>query len=182
MDFPGVGELEVIPNGDAVLFADMLGIGATVRETTRCTFRWPGHSAIWYPLAKLGFLDDRPVPGVPGDLSPRDFLVRHLGPRLQYSSQDRDLVVMRVIASGLRGGRRVRLVYDLLDQRDLSTGFLAMTRTVGFSVSIAAQMVAAGEIGRRGVLSAVHDIPPAAFLGRLRERGIRIEEREEILA
>jgi lysine 6-dehydrogenase len=54
-----------------------------------------------------------------------------------------------------------------------------MNRTVGFTASIAAMMVATGEITGRGVLSAVRDIPPRAFLDRLAARGVVIDEREE---
>jgi len=179
VDFPGVGRLEVIPNGDAITFAELLGVMPGIRATSRCTYRWPGHSALWYNLAQLGFLDDHPVPGLGGALSPRDFLVHHLGPRLQYGPGEKDLVVMRVVVGGTRGGEHIRLTYDLVDERDLATGFLAMTRTVGFSVSMVAQMVASGEISARGVLTAVRHIPPERFLAGLQERGVVITASEE---
>jgi saccharopine dehydrogenase-like NADP-dependent oxidoreductase len=178
VDFPGIGELEVIPNGDAITFAELLGVLPGMRETSRCTYRWPGHSALWYNLAQLGFLDDQPVPGLGGGISPRDFLVHHLGPRLQYGPGERDLVVMRVVVGGMRDGHRVRLTYDLVDERDLGTGFLAMTRTVGFSASIVAQMVASGAISAHGVLTAVKHIPPERFVTGLQERGVVITARE----
>jgi saccharopine dehydrogenase-like NADP-dependent oxidoreductase len=179
LDFPGVGRLELIPNGDARHFVELLGLGRQVTDASRATFRWPGHSAFWKAMTDLGFLSE--APGLAGGPSPREFMVRHLEPRLQYAPGERDLVVMRVVVGGLAGGRRVRLTYDLVDQRDLSTGFLAMNRTVGFAASIAAGMVARGEIARRGVLAAVRDIPREAFLERLAERGIVIEERREEL-
>ncbi len=176
MEFPGLGELEVIPNGDAVVFAELLGIGGSVRNTTRCTYRWPGHAALWHTLTKLGLLEERPVPGLPGPVTPREFVLRHFGPRLAYAADERDLVVMRVVAGGRKDGRRTSLTFDLLDRRDLETGFLAMTRTVGFTASIVAQMVARGEISRRGLLTAVRDIPAERFLAELRGRGILITE------
>ncbi len=176
VDFPGVGNLEVIPNGDAVVFADLLGIGGSVRNTTRCTYRWPGHSALWHTFARLGLLSEEPVAGLPEEVTPREFMLRHFAPRLAYTEGERDLVVMRVVAGGVKAGRRIRLTFDLLDRRDLATGFLAMTRTVGFSASIVAQMVGRGEIRRRGLLTAVRDIPAERFLDQLRSRGVQFTE------
>ena len=176
VDFPGVGRLEVIPNGDALVFTDLLGVTATVRDTTRGTYRWPGHSAFWRALTELGFLSDEPVPGLSGGVSPREFLNKHLAPRLGYGPYQRDMVVMRVVVGGLRSGRRLRLVYELVDRRDLSTGFTAMSRTVGFAASIVAQMVAGGEVHGAGLLTAVRDIPPRPFLDRLGRRGITVRE------
>jgi len=185
IDFPGVGRLESIPNGDAVHFVEMLGLGGQVRDSSRRTFRWPGHSEFWKALTDLGFLSEEPVGGLDlargGGVSPREFMLRHLEPRLQYGPEERDLVVMRVIAGGERGGSRVRLTYDLVDRRDLATGFMGMNRTVGFAASIAAMMVATGEIYTRGLLSAVRDIPQQRFLEQLAARGVVISERVEPL-
>ncbi len=179
MDFPGFGPVEVIPNGDAELYARLLGIAETVRHTTRCTLRWPGHAALWKPLIDLGFVEETAVPGLPGGISPRGFMVHHLGPRLQYGPGERDLVLMLVIVAGLRDGRPVKHTYELVDKRDLATGFLAMTRTVGFAASVVAQMVGAGEISKPGVLTAVKDIAAGRFLDEIRRRGVEIQETVE---
>ena len=42
--FPGIGELEGVPNGDAVFYTDILGITDTIEETTRYALRWPGRT------------------------------------------------------------------------------------------------------------------------------------------
>jgi saccharopine dehydrogenase-like NADP-dependent oxidoreductase len=174
--FPGFGELEVIPNGDALVFAEKMGVTGTLRNSTRCSYRWPGHSEFWHKLTALGFLEETPVPGLPGNVTPQDFLVRHLGPRLQYGPGERDAVIMRTIVGGIKDGRPLEITSELVDYRDLGTGFLAMNRTVGFAASIVAMMVARGEISARGVLTAVRDIPPQRFLDEIRRRGIEIRE------
>ncbi len=176
---PGVGKLESILNGDAMEFAEQLGVARALRNTTRSTLRWPGHSYLWKTFYDLGFLSDEPVPGLGGGVTPHEFMVHHLGPRLQYGPQERDMVVMRTIVGGVKGGEPARLTFDLVDSRDLATGFMAMNRTVGFSVSICAQMLARGEIKGRGLLQAVRDIPPRRFLDELRKRGITITETME---
>lgn len=176
LDFPSVGQLEAILNGDAVVFAERLGLLGKLKNTTRYSLRWPGHSQLWLGLSRLGFLSDEPVPGMAGGVTPHQFMVKHLAPRLQYGAKERDLVVMRNTIIGERDGDRLVLEYDLLDVRDPHTGLFAMNRTVGFTASIAAQMVGRKEITKTGVLSPVVDVPYIPFLDALRERGIEIRE------
>jgi saccharopine dehydrogenase-like NADP-dependent oxidoreductase len=181
IDFPGVGPLELIPNGDAVSFAASLGLGRTLRDTTRCTMRWPGHAALWRPWIALKFLSDEPVKGLPFDLTPHQFMVKHLEPQLQYRDDERDIVAMRVVVEGRRDGRAMRITYDMLDTRDLQTGLFAMNRTTGFSVSVIGQMVGGGDISRKGLLTPLRDVPYRRFIDELSRRGITIGEKIEFI-
>jgi lysine 6-dehydrogenase len=179
IDVPGVGELELILNGDAVTFAEVMGLSKSLRNATRCTLRWPGHGALWKALLDLNFLSDEPVKGLPFEITPYRFMVNHLEPQLQYKEGERDWVVLRTIVAGRKGGRRLKITYDLFDMRDLETGLFAMNRTVGYTASIVAQMIAGGEIKSMGLLTAIRDIPCTRFLDEIRKRGIRITERVE---
>lgn len=176
IEFPDVGQLEAILNGDAIVFAKQLGLLGQLRNTTRCSLRWPGHSQLWLELSRLGLLSDEPVPGLPGGITPHQFMVRHLGPKLQYGRNERDLVVMRNTVIGRRGSEPVELQYDMVDVRDPETGLFAMNRTVGFTASIAAQMIGRGEIPGLGILSPVVDVPSGSFLRALGQRGIEVRE------
>jgi saccharopine dehydrogenase-like NADP-dependent oxidoreductase len=49
-----------------------------------------------------------------------------------------------------------------------------MGRTVGFTASIGAQMIASGRIAKRGVLSPLGDVPYEAFTRELRKRVIEV--------
>ncbi|MGD9313262.1 MAG: saccharopine dehydrogenase C-terminal domain-containing protein, partial [Desulfobacterales bacterium] len=66
IEFPELGTLEAIPNGDAVRYAKLMKIADTLRETGRYALRWPGWCAFWAPLKKFGFLSDAPIKGLPG--------------------------------------------------------------------------------------------------------------------
>ncbi len=175
----GVGTLEAYPNGDVTGYLEAMGVAGSVRRAARYTARWPGHSAFWRVMAQLGFLADEPVDVEGALVHPRAFLRSLLEPQLQYREDERDLVFLRVEARGLKDGRPLRVVYQVVDWRDLETGMLAMQRTVGFSASIGAQMIGRGEIRKRGVLSPVTDLPGRAFLAKLAERGIRVQRWEE---
>ena len=168
------GLLEAAPNGDAAKYASRFGIADTAVEVGRYTLRWPGHAAVWRQLSALGFLETEPVSQL-GDVTPRDFMVAHLGPRLQYAADQRDAVILRVEAEGA-GGPADGLKMDLIDFRDLETGLFAMNRTVGFAASIAAQMIATGAIAGHGLLSPITDVPWPTFVSELERRGITIVE------
>jgi lysine 6-dehydrogenase len=174
-EFPGVGMLEAFPNGDAITFCEHLGIMDTVRSASRRTLRWEGHCEIWRNFVELGFLNDTPVPGLEG-ITPIRFMEKHLEPQLQYTKDERDIVAMRTIIKGEKNGVNKTLIFDLVDKRDLETGLFAMNRTVGFTISIAAQMIAGNQITKRGQLTAVRDIPYLPMLDELKSRGIEIKE------
>jgi len=82
------------------------------------------------------------------------------------------IVIVEVV--GRTGQERKRLRYTLVDMLDPATGFSAMSRAVGFSTSIAAQMIGSGKITKRGLLSPITDVPYAAMVEELGKRGVKI--------
>ena len=178
ISYPGLGDLEAIPNGDAVFYTDSLGLTGKIRRTGRYSLRWPGWCEFWRPLKRLGFLDDRPLDNLPGGISPRKFMVHLLEPRLQYRDSEKDLAVMVNVFEGVKDGRRKRLTTRLLIERDLSTGLMAMSLGVGYTTSIVAQMIGRGEISASGLLSPVDGVPAQSFFRELEKRNILIEEEE----
>ncbi|TET74537.1 MAG: hypothetical protein E3J42_04995 [Dehalococcoidia bacterium] len=175
----GIGELEAIPNGDALRYVDLFGLGVSLKAMGRFSLRWPGHCAFWKKLVGLGFLNDEPILVGSLEVAPREFLHSLLEPQLQYGDNERDVVFIRIDARGLKAGKSTRIVYDLTDYRDLSTGLMAMNRTVGFTASIGAQMIVHGDIKRRGVLSPARDVDGDVLFGELRKFGVRISRSEE---
>jgi lysine 6-dehydrogenase len=172
--FPGVGPLEAYPNGDALHYRELYGLGPGLRDLGRFTLRWPGHCAFWRTMAATGFLRDEPVEvdGVP--VAPRAFTARRLEPQLQYADGERDLALLRVTAWGRKAGAPRTVTYDLVDRRDLRTGLFAMNRTVGYTASIGAQLLLRGELAGSGLLSPAKDVEPARFFAALRARGMEL--------
>jgi len=66
----------------------------------------------------------------------------------------------------------------MLDYGDLDTGLTAMSRTVGFPASIAAQMIVGGAITKRGLLSPACDVPYNEFFTELKRRGIFVRQEQ----
>lgn len=140
----------------------------------RYVLRWPGHCAFWKTLVDLHFLDDEPVMVDGMAVDRKRFLAGLIEPQIQYGADERDVVVVRIEVAGRKDGERRRIIYQVIDWRDLETGFTAMNRTVGYTASIGAQMIGTGKIAERGVLSPVNDIPYQPFAQELAKRDIRI--------
>jgi lysine 6-dehydrogenase len=175
VEIEGLGRLEAFPNGDALQYADLLGIDRSgLRNLGRYVLRWPGHCAFWKTLVDLHLLDDEPVmvDGVAVDR--KRFLASAIEPHIQYHDDERDVVIVRIDVKGSKGSEKKRIIHQVIDRRDLRTGFTAMSRTVGYTTSIGALMIGTGAITKRGVLSPVKDIPYGPFVQELERRDIQI--------
>lgn len=147
--------LECFPNGDGVHYAELLGIRHSVREMGRYTCRLPGHCSFWDTLVKCGFLDGEPLESGGTRMAPMQFTASLLGSQrqFQYADDEEDMALIRVDAGGLRRGRPFRVIYQLLDKRDPKTGLTAMQRTVGFTMSLGAQLILEGKLPGPGLLT-----------------------------
>ncbi len=173
----GVGELEAYPNGDSIKLAAKAGLNPSRLTHVGCyTMRWPGHSAFWKPLVDLNMLDDSEVVVDGIGVSKRKFLASALQPIVELKDRERDVVIIRIEVTGLKDSRQVTIVNQMIDYRDLKTGFTAMNRTVGFTASIGAQLIATGGIGKKGIVSTMKDIPFDTVRRALLERGIVFTE------
>jgi len=124
-------------------------------------------------------LSDEPVKGLDCALTPHQFMVKLLEPQLQYTADEKDLVAMVNIFSGLKNGRRKTITSTLLIERDLKSGLYGMSLGVGYPASIVAQMIAGGEITAKGVLNPALHVPYAPFMAALAQRGIVVTEEVE---
>jgi lysine 6-dehydrogenase len=83
------------------------------------------------------------------------------------------MTIMRVIAKGKKG----KMVYDMVDRYDEKESVTSMGKTTGYTASIIAQMVGAGEIHERGVVAAERAVVGNrvdALLSELNRRGVQI--------
>ena len=175
LDLDGLGSLEAFPNGDALMYVEVLGIDpAKIRNLGRYVLRWPGHSSFWKTLVDLHFLDLDPLSVDGQAVDRRHYLAALLEPQIQYHDDERDVVVVRIDVVGKQNGATKRALYQVIDFRDLETGFTAMSRTVGYTASIGAQLIATGHITKRGLVSPVTDVPYEILVRELSKRGVRV--------
>jgi lysine 6-dehydrogenase len=139
------------------------------------TLRYPGHAEIMQTIRELGLLDLEPVEVKGVMVSPRDLFVTVVGPKLT-KPKGRDLLALRVVVRGTRGGRPAERRFDLVDRYDEKHGISAMMRTTGYSLSITGQMQARGEVRPPGVWTPDECMPAEAYITELRARGIELKE------
>lgn len=170
--------IECFPNGNALDYAETLGLDdeENLKTLGRYTCRWQGHSDFWYPMAKCGFLDEEPIEVEGKKVSPIKFVENLLKPQDMFhlKEDERDVALIRVDARGVKDGEKIRNMYQLIDKKDLETGFTAMQRNVGFTLSIGAQMILKGEIEGPGILTPL-DVPLSDVSGMLEKRDINID-------
>jgi lysine 6-dehydrogenase len=142
------------------------------------TLRYPGHAEIVKAIRELGLLELEPVNVKGQTVVPRDVFIACAEPRLRRP-ESRDLVALRVEAEGDRDGQPRRVVFDLLDYHDDTSGITAMERTTGFSLSITGQVQASRRTLQSGVLTPDLAVPADLYMDELRKRGVDIRRREE---
>jgi len=137
------------------------------------TLRYPGHAHIMEAIRELGLLELTPIDVKGTKVVPRDVIVAAMGPRLT-KPKGRDLVALRVVVEGTKGGVAKTLGWELLDYYDESRGISAMMRTTGYSLSITGQMQANGEL-ETGVYTPDECIPAEKYIAELAKRGVMIK-------
>ncbi|HEX5438510.1 MAG TPA: saccharopine dehydrogenase C-terminal domain-containing protein [Gemmatimonadaceae bacterium] len=139
------------------------------------TLRYPGHAHIMEAIRDLGLLDLEPVDVKGSSVVPRDMFVATVGPRLT-KPEGRDLVAMRVLVEGTKGGQPKTVGWELIDYYDEAHGISAMERTTGYSLSVTGQMQVRGEITSCGVCTPDECVPAQPYIEALKERGIAIRK------
>lgn len=134
--------------------------------------RYPGHIPAMEAMRALGYFDETPLEIRKGlKLSPRELSVK-LFRRHFHRPGDEDIVVIRIVARGVKDGARAEAVCGMIDRYDRKTGMTAMMRTTAFPASIVAQLAAAGKLAP-GAFPVETGVPPALFIAEARKRGFR---------
>lgn len=137
------------------------------------SLRYPGHVAIMRGIRDLGLLDTTPVKVDGAEISPRQFFIDRVTPRLKRAGSP-DLAVLRVEVRGHRNGTPTGTRFELMDQFDPGTGISAMMRVTGFSLSFTALMQCRGQVREWGVRTPDETVEPSVYIEGMAERGIRV--------
>ncbi|MHA2092631.1 MAG: saccharopine dehydrogenase family protein [Candidatus Kariarchaeaceae archaeon] len=169
----GLGDLEAFVNGDSIKFALEIGVDLSeMNEFGRYTLRYPGHCAFWKKIIELQLIDDEEIEFDGKQINKRHFFTHVLEPQLILGPKDIDIALVRIEVVGDED----QVTYQILDRRDLNTGFTAMARTVGFTISIGVHLIMSGILEKRGVLSPLKDIPLELVENELAKRGIFVQK------
>ncbi len=139
------------------------------------TLRYPGHAQIMEAIRELGLLELTPVDVKGTPVVPRDVAIAQMQPRLTKKHSP-DLVALRVVVEGKKGGKPVTHTFELVDRFDAAHGISAMMRCTGYSLSITGILQAAGAVTPAGVYTPDECIPGDRYVTELGKRGVLIRQ------
>jgi lysine 6-dehydrogenase len=161
-----------------------------VGECFEKTLRYEGHIQLIRGLYDLGLFsgEKRKINGV--EISPRAVTSNLFLEK--FAGDEPDLTVMRIEAwepqkrslLGLRKSDEARRVlsFTLVDRFEPKTKMTSMMRTTAWPAAIVVQMMASGEIAKRGAVLQERDVPADAFLSAMAARGIGIVYDEKVVS
>lgn len=174
-EFPApVGMLEAFHTGGGVSTMPFAFEGK-IDSMEYKTLRYPGHVAIMRPIRELGLISNSPIPVKGVQVVPRDVFIAAVQPKL-YKPEGRDLVALRIIVAGQKGGKPKTVTFELLDYFDAAFGISAMMRTTGYSLSLTGLMQANGTVTARGVHTPDEAMPFTPYIEGLKRFGVDIRE------
>jgi lysine 6-dehydrogenase len=175
IDFPPpVGRLEAFTTGGGVSTMPWTFEGK-LKTLQNKTVRYPGHFVQLRAFYDLGLWSTDPVGVGDREIVPRNLFHTLFEPLVTYP-EDKDVVVIRIRAMGVRDGQQTEVVLDLMDFYDEETGFTAMERTTGWDAAIVAGMMVRGQTPR-GAVPVELAVPPDLFVEELAKRGIHVKTR-----
>ncbi|MFM9014249.1 MAG: saccharopine dehydrogenase family protein [Gemmatimonadota bacterium] len=139
------------------------------------TLRYPGHAKIMEAIRELGLLELEPVQVKGTTVVPREVAIAQMQPRLTKQNSP-DLVALRVVVTGTKGGKPITRTFELVDRYDAAHGISAMMRTTGYSLSITGQLQAEGAVSPAGVHTPDECMPGERYIAELAKRGIGIAQ------
>ena len=146
-----IGKTEAFTTGgltDVIQHLDLKDVKTAVGKTVR----WPGHCETWTMLKQLHLLDQEPVKVKGDEIAPYDLFVALGHKHLQYGPDEGDAICQRVEVTGNKDGKPTALIYEFIDLHDFTNDISAMARTTAYPCSVVAQMIAAGDFNRAGVI------------------------------
>jgi lysine 6-dehydrogenase len=143
------------------------------------TIRYKGHAEKFQLLVDLGLLSRNKVVVIDGKpIKIRDIMRELLSPQLRLGDKS-DLVLLRVIVSGVKKGKPVTYEYDLITEKDQTVNETAMARATANTLSVVAQMIGNGTITKRGVHPPEQIVPGELYMQEMKKRGVVIVEHVE---
>ena len=168
---PPVGRLEAFTTGGGVSTMPWTFEGK-LKTLQNKTVRYPGHFAQLRAFYDLGLWSLDPVSVGEQEVVPRDMFHELFQPMVTFPN-DKDVVVIRIQATGRKEGRPTKVTLELVDFYEDETGFTAMERTTGWDAAIVAGMMARGQTPR-GAVPVELAVPPVLFVQELAKRGIQV--------
>lgn len=173
IEIPPLGRLEADVTSGGLSTSPWTFAGK-LQEYSNKTLRYPGHFEWWRAFKELGLFAEEPIAVGNQQIAPRQLFHALLEPKIRAEEGQRDICVIRVVGEGIKNGQETRVVVDLVDRYDESTGFRAMERLTGWHCAIMMGFQARGRVPT-GAAAMETAVPAGEFMEAVRERGIKFK-------
>jgi saccharopine dehydrogenase-like NADP-dependent oxidoreductase len=165
LEIPGIGTVEAfLTDGLRTLLRTV-----PARTMKEKTLRYPGHAEKMEVLRESGFFDDTPLDlRGGGRAAPREIAEQLLSRAWRLADDADEFTYLRVLVTGRKLGRTLRMSFELLDKTHRGSGTTSMARTTAFPCVVVTRMLARGEYRDPGVR-------PLEMLAANREAAARLE-------
>lgn len=176
IDFSPLGKLEADVTSGGLSTSPWTFHGKLENYTNK-TLRYPGHFEWLRAFKELGLFSEQELQVNGYRVVPRQVYHTLLEPKIR-AAEIRDVCVMRVNGYGKKDGKETKVVIDLIDYYDESTGFTAMERLTGWHCAIMMGFQARKQVPAGGVSMEIA-VPAGEFMQAIGERGISFSVRYE---
>lgn len=140
------------------------------------TIRYPGHAEKFQLLVDLNLTrSDYEVDLHGQKINPREVFLKVLDPIVDLGDKN-DVVLLRVVVSGLKNGDRVTHLYEMVTYKDQANHVTAMAKATANTVSVVAQMLGNGTISKTGVYPPEQIVPGGLYIEEMGRRNVNIKE------
>ena len=173
VDFPPpLGRLEGFTSSGGLTTAALTFAGR-LRTLQNKTLRYPGHFALLKTIQQLGLLRLEPVTVDGQPVVPRHVLHALWEPQIRADPTTRDVIIIRILATGRTNGRNAEVWVDLIHKYDEGTGFTAMEQGTGWHAAITTAAIARGRVPK-GVVPVEGAMSGREFVAEAEKRGFQI--------
>ncbi|HLB65633.1 MAG TPA: saccharopine dehydrogenase C-terminal domain-containing protein, partial [Anaerolineales bacterium] len=144
-----------------------------LRTLQNKTLRYPGHFALLKTIQQLGLLRLEPVTVDGQPVVPRHVLHALWEPQIRADPTTRDVIIIRILATGRTNGRNAEVWVDLIHEYDEGTGFTAMEQGTGWHAAIMTAAIGRGRVPK-GVVPVESAMSGSEFVAEAEKRGFQI--------
>ena len=173
VDFPPpLGRLEGFTSSGGLTTAARTFAGR-LRTLQNKTLRYPGHFALLKTIQQLGLLRLEPVTVDGQPVVPRHVLHALWEPQIRADPTTRDVIIIRILATGRTNGRNAEVWVDLIHEYDEGTEFTAMEQGTGWHAAIMTAAIGRGRVPK-GVVPVESAMSGSEFVAEAEKRGFRV--------
>lgn len=173
VEFPApIGPLEAFTSSGGLTTAALTFAGK-LEVLQNKTLRYPGSFAQLKVIQQLGLLSPDPIEVGGVRVAPRQILHALWEPQIRAAPDERDLIIIRILARGSKAGKPTEAWVDLIHYADETTGFSAMEQATGWHAAILTHAIAGNRVVP-GVIPVEKAMSGADFVAQATQRGFDV--------